>query len=1497
MPLLSGRRRRSRLAFALLLVLAALAFVLQPLPWATAATCPCSVWPASATPGTPSEPDNASVELGMKFRADSNGFVTGVRFYKGSGNTGTHLGRLWSRTGTMLATVTYTGETASGWQQANFTSPVAVAAGTTYVVSYYAPAGHYSADNNFFTAAVDNAPLHALANGTDGGNGVYRYGNGGGFPSSTWEASNYWVDVVYNTSATDTTPPTVSDRSPASGATGVATATNVTATFNEPVQSGTVSFTLTGPGGASVPAAVSYDGPSQTATLNPNADLAASAAYTATVSGARDLAGNQMTAPVTWSFTTGGPPGTCPCSIWSSSTTPANAAADDDSAVELGVRFRSDVNGFVTGVRFYKGATNTGTHIGNLWTNSGTKLATATFAGESASGWQQVSFSNPVAITANTTYVASYHTDAGNYAFNNSFFTAAVNNPPLHALANGTDGANGVYLYGGSGFPTNTFQSANYWVDVVFNQTASDTSPPTVTGRSPAVNASGVAVSANVTATFSEPVQSGTISFTLTGPGGAGVPAAVSYDGPSQTATLNPNADLAASTTYTATVSGATDLAGNQMTAPTSWSFTTGGPPPPPPDQGPGGPILVVGSTSNPFGRYSAEIMRAEGLNEFATTDIGAVNATMLNSYDVVVLGQMPLTAAQVTMFTTWVNAGGNLIAYRPDAQLASLLGLTLSSGTLSDAYLKVNTTTGPGVGITDQIIQFHGTSDRYSLSGATSVATLYSNATTATTNPAVTLRSVGISGGQAAAFTFDLARSIVYTRQGNPAWAGQERDGFSPIRPDDLFFPNWIDLNKVSIPQADEQQRLLVNLIEQMNRDRKPLPKLWYLPGNLKAVVIPTGDDHASGGTAGRLDQYKANSQAGCSVVNWQCLRFTSYIYTATPLSNSEAAGYNADGFEIGVHINTDCDDWTPASLETFYATQIAAWSAKYTSLPAPSTNRTHCIAWSDWSTQADVEKAHAIRLDTTYYFWPPDWVGDRPGFFTGSGMPMRFARTDGTMIDEYQAATQMTDESGQSYPFTPDTLLERALGPLGYYGVFTANLHTDQASTFENDEVIASATAHGVPMVSARQMLAWLDGRNGSSFGSISWASNTLQFTVSVGTGANNLTGMVPTASANGTLSTLTRNGSAVSFTRQTIKGIEYAMFQATAGSYSATYTAGGGAAAVSQTQEQALSNGTAVLSWDTNKAADSRVVFGTEPDALSQQAVDAVPESSHDVTLKGLRGRTTYYYRVMSKDSAGRVTVSPAPSTPPASFTTPALDTTAPAISAVSAAPLPDGTAVINWRTSEASDSRVLFGTSPSALTQSRIDDKAVTGHSVVLTHLQPGAVYYYQVVSTDQAGNASTGTTRRLVASARGVVDTTMAQFRQGSRDAVTAVGRTTDGELALARGNRTASRFTSRVMDARAMVTWSRASWIADVPAGTSLRVSVRAGSTSEPDSTWTAFRPLASSGATLARVLGSSRYLQYRVEMVSSDPARTPVLKAIGFTYGAGAPSPVKGVA
>ena len=230
-------------------------------------------------------------------------------------------------------------------------------------------------------------------------------------------------------------------------------------------------------------------------------------------------------------------------------------------------------------------------------------------------------------------------------------------------------------------------------------------------------------------------------------------------------------------------------------------------------------------------------------------------------------------------MLTDWVTAGGNLIAMRPDPQLAGLLGLTATGPMHVEGYLLVDTSKAPGNGIVNQTIQFHGAADRYTLNGASSVATLYTNASTSTSNPAVTLRSVGTSGGQAAAFTYDLATSIVQTRQGNPAWATHERDGFSPIRSDDKFYgnaasgdpqPDWVDLNKVAIPQADEQQRLLANLILEMNLDKKPLPRFWYFPNGKKAVVIMTGDDHGNNGTAGRFDQFIAASPSGCCYSVW---------------------------------------------------------------------------------------------------------------------------------------------------------------------------------------------------------------------------------------------------------------------------------------------------------------------------------------------------------------------------------------------------------------------------------------------------------------------------------------------------------------------------------------------------------------------------------------------------------------------------------------------------
>ena len=696
---------------------------------------------------------------------------------------------------------------------------------------------------------------------------------------------------------------------------------------------------------------------------------------------------------------------------------------------------------------------------------------------------------------------------------------------------------------------------------------ATDTTPPAVASRVPAAGATNVPVDSNISVTFNEaldPASVSTSSVELRDSSNAVFPTSVSYDPLSATVTLNPTSALIYGKTYTVVLHGGAsgarikDAVGNAPATDLTSSFSTAAAPP---------PVLVIGSTSNKFSTYTTELLKAEGVNEYATLDVSLISPAILSFYDVAILGDMQLTSAQVTTLTNWVQAGGDLIALHPDKQLAGLLGLTDLNAAVSNAYLKVNTAAAPGAGIVGQTMQFHGSADLYSLNGATSVATLYSNASTATTSPAVTVRTVGANGGHAAAFTYDLDRSIVYTRQGNPAWAGQERDGVVPIRPDDMFFgaktgdvqPDWLDTSKISIPQADEQQRLLVNMIESMAR---PVPRFWYLPRMLKAALVLTGDDHAVGGTAGRFDQELAASPAGCSVALWQCIRSTSYIYPASPLTNAQAASYIAQGFEVALHVapagvnQLTCVDFQPANFDNIFTTQSNAFFAKYTSVPPLATHRTHCVTWDDWATVPKVEAAHGITFDTNYYHYPGAWIGTKNGFMTGSGFPMKFADTNGAIIPIYQENTELTDESGQTYPAAAQTLFDGALGPNGFYGLFTANFHTDNATSAEHDATVTLAKADGVPMISAKQALDWTVARDASSFSNFTWAGKALTFTLSADASAVGLQGMIPVNSTVGTLSGLTRAGSAVTYTVQTIKGVDYAVFGAASGTYVATY-----------------------------------------------------------------------------------------------------------------------------------------------------------------------------------------------------------------------------------------------------------------------------------------------------------------------------------------------------
>jgi hypothetical protein len=878
----------------------------------------------------------------------------------------------------------------------------------------------------------------------------------------------------------------------------------------------------------------------------------------------------------------------------------ASLSNDFNQSLTVGVKFKANSDGYISAIRFYKAKDEIATYTVGLWsTDPGEPeplLGTASFSSTADTGWVEVPFVNPVKISANTIYIASYFSPNGWYSSDtNPGLTDSIVNGPLTAVADNDpegDGPNGLYDYSALLVrPANFYEASNYWVDVKYTPVVgNDTVPPQISSTSPAGNATNININSFITATFNKEIDSATITsatFILTDPSGNPVPVSINAPKNTRTITLIPNSPLTYSATYTATVVGEpaathiADTSGNALEANYTWTFTTGAPPAAPPNGGLGGPVLVVSSVSNPFSRYTAEILRAEGYNGFEAEDISKVNADVLDSFDVVILGQLqPAEYVSIqTILTTWVNAGGTLIALRPDAtnaSLISLFGLTATGSNLSDRYLLVDTTAGkPGAGIVGQTIQYHGMADLYTLSGATALATLYSSASTQTTNPAVTTMNVGTNGGKAIAFAYDLAKSVVYTRQGNPIWAEQSMDGQAgPIRSDNLFFPDWIDFNKIAIPQADEQQHLLANIILLSNLHRKPIPHLWILPNGYKAAVVMTGDDHnipdlnpGTTGTQGRFNEYIQMSEPNNdpqSVADWKAIRGTSYIYAGTPIDS--IAYYQDLGFEIALHPSTNCTNFTAPSLFNTISSSLSSLETQLPDLTPPVTNRTHCMPWSDWASHPKTESALGIRFDVNYYYWPGSWIQNRPGLFTGSGMPMRFADLDGSIIDCYQGPTVITDESEQNIPLTIDALLDSAIGAPGYYGAFVVNMHTDTALHTGSDAIIAAAQARDVPVISAKQMLTWLDARNTTAFSGpdgprspFGWTGDNgdslLSFNIT--TAAHNLQAMVPFHSASGTLAKVTAGGNAVSFSPQTIKGIAYGVFPAETNSYVATYS----------------------------------------------------------------------------------------------------------------------------------------------------------------------------------------------------------------------------------------------------------------------------------------------------------------------------------------------------
>ncbi len=557
--------------------------------------------------------------------------------------------------------------------------------------------------------------------------------------------------------------------------------------------------------------------------------------------------------------------------------------------------------------------------------------------------------------------------------------------------------------------------------------------------------------------------------------------------------------------------------------------------------------VLVDAQASELFGSYTGEILKAEGFNCFRIRHLQEITLELLGESNLVILTEAELTPAQAALLHAYVDEGGCLIAFRPDQKINDLFGISASGNLIEDGYLRLDLDRPVQDGLTLESMQIHGAANGYAMVSKTalSLATLFSDSATPTPYPAVVSHSYG--KGKTVAFAYNLPKSIAYTRQGNPAWAGQERDGIPGIRAAELYL-GWVDTSKNHFNQADEQMQLLSRLIEDLIEDREPLPRLWYFPGNRKCLVILTDDGEDAG-----LAEFRAH----LADIESKGVRMTIYLKDPS-ISPGEVANWISRGHEIACHFDdtAEADQTTYAGMYSVACASVNAHLQAY-GFP-PRTVRNHWIVWVGWTEQAAIEAGLGIGLDCNLYHYDQGsshghYLGNA-GNFTGSGLPMKFVDRSGQIIDIYQSLTQLPDEQWLEENFYGcfKILIDRSLDSEAFTFV-NVNFHTDRWQKWSKKpglDMLDYANRRNVPVWTAEHVLDFLRAREAASIHDIHWRDHKLSFTFEVPIGGQDLTLMLPHIHNGLTISRVEADGVRQTTRRMTIKGRIYTMLRTGAG-----------------------------------------------------------------------------------------------------------------------------------------------------------------------------------------------------------------------------------------------------------------------------------------------------------------------------------------------------------
>jgi len=569
-------------------------------------------------------------------------------------------------------------------------------------------------------------------------------------------------------------------------------------------------------------------------------------------------------------------------------------------------------------------------------------------------------------------------------------------------------------------------------------------------------------------------------------------------------------------------------------------------------------PVLLL-ATDSDFGSYTAEILKTEGFNEFTIDSLerDGITGSYLAQFDLVILAGSKINRPKTDLIRDYVIDGGKLIALNPDPELAELFGLVSMNKNLSGGYVRIDTLTEQGNGLSSRLLQFHGKARCYSLNGARSLASLYSDKELKESYPAVVTNNY--MKGKTIAFLYNLPQSIVFSRQGNPLFAGIEKDGIPGLRGMDLFTEKWLDTANSTINQTDEQMSLFSHCIGKLMADSKPLPRFWYFPDTIKCLVTLTNDG-----------EYKSENdfEPQFRDVDSMGAKMSLYILGVDKVSRKWVDEWTAKGFEIAGHPDDTWEAENPSwkRMDSVIISRKKEIEASY-GLPM-LTNVNHWFVWcgkdidgkQEFTAEAKLEEKNGIEMDVNYahydiksgqgehYLGPS---GINQGNFTGSGLVMKFSDSRGKIINVYQHLNAVYD---QEYNESHDPegfyncfkgLMDRSLNN-EVYSFISIKSHNDEYYFSKKPlmKMLAYARENKIPVWTELRLLDFIKMKDEASFSNISMMKNNLKFEVNSSIkNSNKLTIMVPAEYRGQGVKKIITDGTDTKLITRSVKGSFYA------------------------------------------------------------------------------------------------------------------------------------------------------------------------------------------------------------------------------------------------------------------------------------------------------------------------------------------------------------------